>query len=98
MTGLIFHRDTMTIFARYDSVDIATRMLKNAKEKGHKLQGRKYHRVTMESLVVGTPEDHAKLDTNVEVINLMSGKPVMLKKSQQGDPVCDPSMEGYWSM
>ena len=36
-------------------------------------------------------------DTEVEVINLMSGKPVKIRKSERGG-CCDPSTELYWSM
>jgi hypothetical protein len=36
-------------------------------------------------------------DIEVEVINLLSGKPVKIRKSQEGG-CCDPSTEKYWSM
>lgn len=97
MTGLIFNRESMGIIASYANEDVAIRMLKNAKEKGHKLQGRKYRAETLDKLAVCTPEVHRTLDTNVEVRNLMSGKPVLIKRSEVGTCV-DPSTERYWSM
>jgi len=36
-------------------------------------------------------------DYEVEVINLMSGKPCKIRRSEVGGP-CDPSTERYWSM
>jgi hypothetical protein len=38
-----------------------------------------------------------EFDPYVEVKNLMSGKPVMIRKSEAGTCV-DPSTETYWSM
>ena len=38
-----------------------------------------------------------EINTMVEVINLMSNKPVKIRKSELGGP-CDPSTELYWSM
>lgn len=37
-----------------------------------------------------------KYDPMVEVINMMSGKPVKIRKSEAGS-CCDPSTETYWS-
>lgn len=38
-----------------------------------------------------------EIDPHVEVKNLMSGKPVLIRKSDVGT-CCDPSTETYWSM
>lgn len=37
-------------------------------------------------------------DIDVIVISMMSGKEVVIRQSQKGNPAVDPSMEGYWSM
>lgn len=41
--------------------------------------------------------DFDKNDVIVTVKNLVSGKPVQIRKSEQGT-CCDPSTERYWSM
>ena len=38
-----------------------------------------------------------EIDPMVEVTNLMSGKKVLIRKSERGG-CCDPSTETYWSM
>lgn len=45
---------------------------------------------------VKTAEQYHKDDVDVEVISLMSGKPVMIPKSSKGT-ASDPSQERYWS-
>jgi hypothetical protein len=48
--------------------------------------------------VVMTYEDFSmKHDPLVTVTNMMSGKPVLIRRSDQGGP-CDPSTNLYWSM
>lgn len=39
-----------------------------------------------------------KLEPTVEVISIMSGKPVTIRASEVGRCAVDPSMEGYWTM
>lgn len=36
-------------------------------------------------------------DPEIEVISVMSQKPVKIKASQRGNPAVDPSMEGHWT-
>jgi hypothetical protein len=43
-----------------------------------------------------THEERKAADTMVTVYNLMSGKPVQIRRSDRGG-ICDPSMELYWS-
>jgi fructose-1,6-bisphosphatase/inositol monophosphatase family enzyme len=42
-------------------------------------------------------EEFDQLDVMVEVKNLMSGRPVQIRKSDRGG-CCDPSTERYWTM
>lgn len=46
---------------------------------------------------VMTLKEYNEQDTMVTVYNLMSGKPVQLRKSEVGGP-CDPSTERYHCM
>lgn len=52
-------------------------------------------------IVVMSSEEYAtrreEIDPMVEVINMMSGRPVKIRKSERGT-CCDPSTETYWSM
>jgi len=97
MTALIFHVETLKVFARYSDEKTAKRTLANAQKRGWKLDGYRYSPSTLAKLIVGTPEEHIALDDEVEVKNLMSGNPVKLRRSELGGP-CDPSTERYWSM
>ena len=97
MSAVIFHIETLKIFAHCADVRTAKRNLSNAKTKGWKLEGRKYAPTTLDKLVVGTTAEHALLDDEVEVRSLMTGNPVKLRRSEVGGP-CDPSTERYWSM
>ena len=72
--------------------------LENARNLGHKLQGRAYSADWCERMAaVDSEEYHNDIDHDVEVINMMSGNPVTIKASERGGP-CDPSTERYWSM
>ena len=50
-----------------------------------------------EDWVVATQEQYEAADVMVEVTNLHSGKPAMIRKSEVGTCV-DPSTERYWTM
>jgi len=50
------------------------------------------------NLAVASSHDfHTKIDYEVETKNLMSGKTIKIRKSDEGG-CCDPSTERYWSM
>lgn len=61
----------------------------------------KYFGYTYENLAVMTASEYMKrldeIDPHVEVINMMSKKPVLIRKSEVGT-CCDPSTETYWSV
>ena len=99
MSAIIFDTKTLTPICSYPSLDEARRRLTNAIEKGHKLRGRKYSRDWAERMdAVDADYYNESIDHDVEVINMMSGKPVTIKASQRGNPVYDVSMDSYWSM
>lgn len=60
-----------------------------------------YMGYTYETLQIMTADEYVKnrelIDPMVEVINMMSGQPVLIRKSDRGTCV-DPSTETYWSM
>lgn len=93
----VIHDENMTVYARYSDMKIAERMLVNAIDKGHRLQGRKYQAEVLDGLMISTPESFVEQDTIVEVKSLMNGKLVQLRKSEVGGPT-DPSTERYWCM
>lgn len=97
----IIHSESMHIYGSYDSVKLAERSLKNAKEKGWKIQGWVPNLAIVNDLIVSTLRDFEELNVYVEVISLNAygGKPtpVMIRKSDVGG-VTDPSTERYWTM
>lgn len=98
MSAVIYDKEHITVYATYADVATAERMLKNAREKGHRLQGYKYRESALERLEVTTVEDFREnVDHDVQVKNLMSGKLVTIKASDRGG-CTDPSTETYWSM
>ncbi len=97
--AVIYDTKSLHVVARYDNTLIAHRMLANAINKGHRLDGRKYSRDWLERMEVTTAHNfNTNIDHDITVKNLMSGQSVTIKASQRGSPVYDPSMEGYWSM
>lgn len=100
MSFLVWDTFSLSVYAKYDTEARALRALSNAIDKGWKLQGRRYMATTLERLVVGPIEMHAAADTEVIVYNILNpdGEGVKIKRSQKGNPVYDPSTEGYHSM
>lgn len=94
---LLVDPDNVVVWGSYSSEKRAERALLNYFERGHKLKRGMPDAETAERLVVISPAQFAELDVLVEVKNLMSGKPVMIRKSQRGG-CTDPSTETYWSM
>ena len=47
---------------------------------------------------VASYDDWRAVDTEIEVISVMSGKPVKIRQSDRGSRASDPSMEGYWTL
>lgn len=66
----------------------AKRILNTAIKKGRVQEG---------EYVIDTVEAYEAEDGMVEVKSLMTGAPVMIRKSERGG-CCDPSTERYWSM
>lgn len=98
MSAVIYDPVHIKIYATYLDRGTAERMLKNAREKGYKLQGRRYRRETLDRLDVTSEQNFREnVDHYVEVKNLMSGKTVTIKASDRGG-CTDPSTETYWSM
>ena len=96
--GVIYDPEHISIIATYGSTAEAGKRLNNALHLGHKIQGRKYRQEWLERMDVTTLEHfHNEIDHDVEVINMMSNKPVIIKASQKGG-VNDPSTERHWSM
>lgn len=54
--------------------------------------------LSADEYTVMSTEEWLAADEQVEVKNLMSGKPVMIRRSERGNPALDPSMEGYFTM
>lgn len=98
-SGIIYDKQHIKVIAIYDTTLEAFRRLRNAQTRGHKIRDRKYSEEALARFDVTTEKDfNENIDYMVTVKSLMSGKPVTLKRSQQGNPALDPSMEGYWSM
>lgn len=98
MTAFIFHVESLTVYGVYNSEGMAVKALRNAVEKGWKLQGRKYMPVTLNSLTVATKEAHAALDYDI-VVTYPGSDPVRfvtMKKSVEGTYM-DPTTETYMS-
>jgi antitoxin component of MazEF toxin-antitoxin module len=98
MSAVIYDPLNIKVIATYADKAVARRMLNNAINKGHKLDGRRYIADRLAMFEVTTAEDFREnVDHFVTVKNLMSGKDVTIKASDQGTCV-DPSTETYWSM
>lgn len=102
MTAYIYDTESIKIIKRYDSMRGAKAALTRARNgAGLKYMASfGYGRIKgegLDKLDVCTPDEFNALDYEVEVKNLMSGKPVKILKSQVGSCV-DPSTERYWSM
>jgi hypothetical protein len=99
MTALIYDTEHLNVIAGgYKTEKMAQRALKNTQELGWKLQGRRVSSCQVERLSVATVDQFRnEIDHDVVVYSVMGGKPVTIKKSQQGSS-CDPSTERYWSM
>jgi hypothetical protein len=98
LDAFVYDIDSVKIIASYKTEAAAERALNNATNKGWKLGGRTYNAKRLETFAtISSEQFHKTVDYDVEVINIMSNKPVTLKKSAVGGP-CDPSTERYWSM
>jgi hypothetical protein len=96
--GVIYDAEYIHIIGRYSTIDIAKRMLHNAKTRGHRINGRKYSEDRLARLAVTDIDTfNNEIDGYTSTINLISGKEVRIKKSEKGG-VCDPGTERYWSM
>lgn len=69
---------------------VATRLNKKVAMKSSKVVGDRF-------VAMDRAEFDKTLDPIVTVFNLMSGRPVQIRKSERGG-CCDPSTERYWSM
>ena len=94
--AVIYDTENITVYGSYKTEVAARNVLKNAREAGWKIQGRKYPASTLARLDVTSIEHFRELDIEVEVTSIMGGT-VTLRKSEVGGP-CDPSTERYWSM
>lgn len=83
LEAVVFNESSMVILKRYSTLGVARGALARMKNS--------------EGLKAMWDAEYQKLNVEVEVINCLSGKPVMIKKSQRGG-CCDPSMELYHSM
>lgn len=97
---MVVHLTSGRVLKRYFTKGWAQRYLDKLVESERGVVSR--HRwYTYETLAVMSFEEFQaraeEIDPMVEVKNMMSGKPVMIRKSQRGTCV-DPSTETYWSM
>lgn len=97
MKYVIADRNSLYVFGSYDTDQQARRALRNARTRQHRIRGRKFSLRALADAVVMDSETFQQLDVLVETKNLLSGKTVMIRKSQKGTCV-DPGTETYWSM
>jgi hypothetical protein len=83
--------------ARYDTVKQAERALRNARDRGHKIRGRRYSAEVLADAQVMTAQEFRDADVMVESKNLMSGATIMIPRSHKGT-FMDPGCESYWTM
>jgi len=100
MTHYIHDAINFSIYGTYDSEAKATRALLNAREKGWKIDKRKYPQSTVDRLTVISKEEFDLADVEVETFNMLNpdAGPIMIKRSLKGNPIHDPACEGYHSM
>lgn len=95
----VVHLATGRIVKSYQQTGWARRHIDLLVMKSQKHNNFRYY--TYENLQVMSAElyeqNKENIDPLVEVKNMMSGKPVMIRMSQVGTCV-DPSTETYWSM
>lgn len=95
---LVAHLTSGRVLKRFNTAGWARRHVDKLVDTCNKFD---FHYYSYETLAVMSAEDFAaraeELDPMVEVKNMMSGKPVLIRKSQVGTCV-DPSTETYWSM
>ncbi len=99
MSYVIVNLDTGRIVKRYEAKGWAQRHVNMLVDRSWKeSRGNPYY--TYENLKIMTDSEYMsrldEIDPHVEVINMMSGKPVMIRMSERGTCV-DPSTETYWS-
>lgn len=82
---VLYNINTLHIVKRFDS------------ERGAKVSWSRKFNKDPELGVVSLEKFHNEIDHDIEVINLLSGKPCTIKKSEKGGP-CDPSTERYHCM
>lgn len=106
---LVVHLSTGRVLKSYNAAGWARRHINKLVDmdwkqsfKSSGIMGQPLHCwYTYETLAVMTAEEYntrrEEIDPLVEVKNMMSGKPVMIRRSEVGTCV-DPSTETYWSM
>ena len=103
MSAVIYDTENTHIIKRYDTLGGAKSALTRARNSGSMryMCSFGYGRMNADRIAkldVCTSQEFAeKVDYEVEVKNLMSGKTVKIARSEQGG-CTDPSTERYWSM
>lgn len=103
MTAYIYDTESIKIIKRYDSLRGAKAALTRARKSGSMryMCSFGYGRMKADRIAkldVCTAEQfHNEIDYYVETKNLMSGKTIKIRKSDEGSCV-DPSTERYWCM
>lgn len=98
MVGIIYDTETAHVIGRYATVEVAQRSLKNALERGHRINGRKYSADWVQRMAATDIDTfNNEIDGWTTSKNLISGAEIRIKKSEKGG-VCDPGTESYWSM
>lgn len=81
----------------YKSRALANRAIEACMLRGHRIKGNRPPVQVLERLGVMSRSEFNRLDEEIEVKNLMSGKMVKIRRSQRGT-CTDPSTEAYWQM
>lgn len=102
-TAYIYDTESIKIIKRYDSLRGAKAALTRARKSGSMryMCSFGYGRMKADRIakldVCTAKQFHDEIDYEVETKNLMSGKTIKIRKSDEGSCV-DPSTERYWSM
>lgn len=99
MSALIYFEDSGHVVKRYKTMPAAKAALTKGRRRGHAHFGiRVYDLKALDTMAVCTRNYFdSKIDYDVVVQSLMSGKDVTIKRSEAGG-CTDPSTERYWSM
>lgn len=99
MSALIYFEDSGHVVKRYKTMPAAKAALTKGRRRGHAHFGtRVYDLKALDTMAVCTSNYFdRKIDYDVVVQSLMSGKDVTIKRSDQN--TCnDPSTERYWAI